>query len=181
VRCPRVRDRVGEGSERVRFSSAVLPPNARRSKSLEVLIPIHRRLRGSTGRIEVHPRTKFAVRYQITDSTVPCSDPRKAGTGDEAPGVLQWAKANRIRSIVIPIDMFSTRRVRWIFRRLLGPENINVTVHAIVPPWYSTNDWWRHQTARVAGGEEPYIMRRRIVGIRKGPVWGPSDCGAQND
>ncbi len=40
VRCPRVRDRVGEGSERIRFSSAVLPPYARRSKSLEVLIPI---------------------------------------------------------------------------------------------------------------------------------------------
>jgi Transposase, Mutator family len=38
VGCPRVRDRVGEG--RIRFSSAVLPPYARRSKSLEVLIPI---------------------------------------------------------------------------------------------------------------------------------------------
>ena len=40
VRCPRVRDRVGQGSERIRFSSAILPPYARRSKSLEVLIPI---------------------------------------------------------------------------------------------------------------------------------------------
>jgi transposase-like protein len=40
VRCPRVRDRVGEGFERIRFSSAILPPYARRSKSLEVLIPI---------------------------------------------------------------------------------------------------------------------------------------------
>jgi transposase-like protein len=40
VRCPRVRDRVGDGSERIRFSSAILPPYARRSKSLEVLIPI---------------------------------------------------------------------------------------------------------------------------------------------
>jgi putative transposase len=40
VRCPRVRDRVGEASERIRFSSAILPPYARRSKSLEVLIPI---------------------------------------------------------------------------------------------------------------------------------------------
>jgi transposase-like protein len=40
VRCPRVRDRVGEGSERIHFSSALLPPYARRSKSLEVLIPI---------------------------------------------------------------------------------------------------------------------------------------------
>ena len=40
MRCPRVRDRVGKGSERIRFSSAILPPYARRSKSLEVLIPI---------------------------------------------------------------------------------------------------------------------------------------------
>jgi putative transposase len=40
VRCPRVRDRAGEGSERIRFSSAILPPYARRTRSLEVLIPI---------------------------------------------------------------------------------------------------------------------------------------------
>jgi hypothetical protein len=40
VHCPRVRDCGGEGSERIRFSSAILPPYARRSKSLEVLIPI---------------------------------------------------------------------------------------------------------------------------------------------
>jgi putative transposase len=39
VCCPRVRDR-GEGCERIRFSSTILPPYARRSKSLEVLIPI---------------------------------------------------------------------------------------------------------------------------------------------
>ena len=36
VRCPRVRDRIGEGKERIRFSSTILPPYTRRSKSLEV-------------------------------------------------------------------------------------------------------------------------------------------------
>ena len=40
VSCPRVRDRVGEGPERIRLSSAILPPYAPRSKSLEVLLPI---------------------------------------------------------------------------------------------------------------------------------------------
>jgi len=40
VRAPRVRDRAGRDGERIRFSSAILPPYARRSKSLEVLIPI---------------------------------------------------------------------------------------------------------------------------------------------
>jgi len=40
VRAPRIRDRVGTGEERIAFSSAILPPYARRSKSLDVLIPI---------------------------------------------------------------------------------------------------------------------------------------------
>ena len=40
VRAPRVRDRTGAGEDRIRFTSAILPPYARRSRSLEVLIPI---------------------------------------------------------------------------------------------------------------------------------------------
>jgi len=40
VRVPRVRDRLGGAEERIRFTSAILPPYARRSKSLEVLIPV---------------------------------------------------------------------------------------------------------------------------------------------
>jgi putative transposase len=32
VRCPRVRDRVGEGGEHIRFSSTILPPYARREE-----------------------------------------------------------------------------------------------------------------------------------------------------
>src|ERR1700704_4891955 len=45
VRCPRVRDRVGEGGEHIRFSSTILPPYARRSKSLAVC--------GKTGKFEL--------------------------------------------------------------------------------------------------------------------------------
>jgi putative transposase len=40
VRQPRVRDREAVGGERIRYSPTILPPYARRTKSLEVLIPI---------------------------------------------------------------------------------------------------------------------------------------------
>jgi putative transposase len=40
VRQPRVRDREASEGERIGFSSTILPPYARRTKSLEVLIPI---------------------------------------------------------------------------------------------------------------------------------------------
>jgi hypothetical protein len=40
VRVPRVRDRLGKAGDGIRFSSAIVPPYARRSRSLEVLIPL---------------------------------------------------------------------------------------------------------------------------------------------
>lgn len=40
VRQPRVRDREAAEGERIRFNPTILPPYARRSKSLDVLIPI---------------------------------------------------------------------------------------------------------------------------------------------
>jgi hypothetical protein len=40
VRQPRVRDRAGDGCERIRFSPNILPRYARRTKSLEALLPI---------------------------------------------------------------------------------------------------------------------------------------------
>ena len=40
VRQPRVRDREAAEDERIRFNPTILPPYARRSKSLDVLIPV---------------------------------------------------------------------------------------------------------------------------------------------
>lgn len=40
VRQPRVRDRAATEEDRIRFTPAILPPYARRSKSLEALLPI---------------------------------------------------------------------------------------------------------------------------------------------
>jgi transposase-like protein len=39
VRQPRVRDRGANGTERIRFTSAIVPPYARRTKSLDALLP----------------------------------------------------------------------------------------------------------------------------------------------
>ena len=53
VRQPRVRDREAVGGERIRFSPTIVPPYARRTKSLEVLIPILYLKGISTGDFEV--------------------------------------------------------------------------------------------------------------------------------
>jgi uncharacterized SAM-binding protein YcdF (DUF218 family) len=63
-------------------------------------------------------------------------------TYGEARGILEWARVSGARRVIIPIDIFQTRRVRWIFNHELGPAHIRPIVQAITPSLYSTDDWW---------------------------------------
>ena len=65
VRQPRIRDREAAAGERIRFNPTILPPYARRTKSLEVLIPdplpeghLDRLLRGGAGRARRQGRAR---------------------------------------------------------------------------------------------------------------------------
>jgi DUF218 domain len=64
---------------------------------------------------------------------------------EEARALLEWAKRSGARSVVIPIDIFSTRRVRWIIDHELAPAGIHVIVRAVTPQEYGIDDWWQHK------------------------------------
>ena len=70
VRCPRVRDRASEGSERIRFSSAILPPYARRRiEALRAIgggggTPEMRKMRGVT--LQKAPRKNIEISNYVT-------------------------------------------------------------------------------------------------------------------
>ena len=81
VRCPRVRDRVGEGSERIRFSSAILPPYARRQQS--------RRAIGCSR--AASPQGATAVRYSHSEHRA-LSD--EASSFVQAAYDLGWMRSN---------------------------------------------------------------------------------------
>jgi uncharacterized SAM-binding protein YcdF (DUF218 family) len=73
---------------------------------------------------------------------------RPHSTYGEARGILAWAKSSGAKSVIIPTDIFPTRRVRWIFTHELAPAGIRVTVQAVTPPRYSVDDWWQHKAGR---------------------------------
>jgi uncharacterized SAM-binding protein YcdF (DUF218 family) len=66
-------------------------------------------------------------------------------TYEESRAVLDWAKSDGARSVIIPTDVFSARRVRWIFNHELGPAGIRVIVQAVAPQRYGVDDWWRNE------------------------------------
>jgi hypothetical protein len=73
---------------------------------------------------------------------------RLLSTYGEARGVFEWANASGAKSIVIPIEIFSASRLRWIFNRELGALGIRTMVQAIAPQGYGVDDWWQHDAGR---------------------------------
>ena len=71
-------------------------------------------------------------------------------TRDEALALKTWVTANNAHSVVIPTDLFHTRRVRWIFQKALRTTRTEVHVAAIDPPRYSVSNWWRVEDGLIA-------------------------------
>jgi uncharacterized SAM-binding protein YcdF (DUF218 family) len=88
---------------------------------------------------------KMLVQHGVPKSAIIDFSFGPHSTYGEARGILEWAKTSGAKSVIIPIDIFSTRRVRWIFNHELAPAGILVTVQAVTPPWYSVDDWWQHE------------------------------------
>jgi uncharacterized SAM-binding protein YcdF (DUF218 family) len=65
-------------------------------------------------------------------------------TYGEARGILEIARTRGIKRLVIPTDIFPTRRTRWIFERELASSGVRINVLAIRAPDYGDEDWWVH-------------------------------------
>ena len=66
-------------------------------------------------------------------------------TYEEARALLDWTRSSGARSVIIPTDLFPTRRVRWTFQHEVASTGVRVIVHAIQPRAYGLDDWWRDE------------------------------------
>jgi uncharacterized SAM-binding protein YcdF (DUF218 family) len=67
-----------------------------------------------------------------------------ANTRDEALALSAWADQNKASTFIIPTEIFSARRVKFIFQRELAAAKIEVL--ALDPPLYRNDDWWKTDT-----------------------------------
>lgn len=65
-------------------------------------------------------------------------------TRDEAVALKEWVKRNAAASVfIIPTDIFSARRVRWIFDRELRGGGITIEIPTFEQWGYTRNEWWK--------------------------------------
>jgi hypothetical protein len=83
-------------------------------------------------------------------------------TRDEALALRKWAELNGASVFIIPSEIFSARRVRWIFRREFCGTAVRVEVPYTESPGYARWDWWKTEQGLLAFQNEvlKYIYYR---------------------
>jgi len=71
-------------------------------------------------------------------------------TRDEALAVGAWAKNSGAQQVIIPTELFHTRRVRWLFSKQLKSCGTKVQVEAVHPEKYTAAEWWQDEEGVIA-------------------------------
>jgi uncharacterized SAM-binding protein YcdF (DUF218 family) len=64
-------------------------------------------------------------------------------THQETLKLRAWAQQHHLQSIIVPTEIFSTRRVQWMLRRVFPPDFV-IRVAALDPPNYNRAEWWKN-------------------------------------
>ena len=71
-------------------------------------------------------------------------------TRDEAVALREWAERNAASVFIIPSEIFSARRVRWIFHRQFSGAAVSIEVPSFEPLDYARWNWWKTEKGLVA-------------------------------
>jgi DUF218 domain len=82
-------------------------------------------------------------------------------TNDEAIALRNWAEHSGASVVIVPAEIFTARRVRWIFQQVVGP-NIRVEVPVVKQKECTAMNWWKSDQGILAFQNEiiKYIYYR---------------------
>jgi hypothetical protein len=121
---------------------------------------------GQAAEINAIPGHTEANRQVLLRLGVPASAIETFGTAnkssyDEALALRDWVEHHRASAIIIPAEIFTARRVRWIFHQVVR-SNVRVEVPVFKQAEYTATNWWKSNEGIVAFQNEimKYIFYR---------------------
>jgi len=105
--------------------------------------------------IGVEPHHTEANRLVLLKLGVPASAIEMFGkanknTRDEAVALLAWSELHHPAALIIPMDIFGARRVRWMFDQEFSRQQVRIEVPSFDAPNYSSTNWWHSDSSIVA-------------------------------
>jgi uncharacterized SAM-binding protein YcdF (DUF218 family) len=85
------------------------------------------------------------VKLDVPEADIEIFGAELSNTRDEAIALREWLIRSHAAAVVIPTEIFSSRRVRWIMQRVLDGTGAKIEIQALERPDYSGDDWWRNE------------------------------------
>jgi uncharacterized SAM-binding protein YcdF (DUF218 family) len=73
-----------------------------------------------------------------------------SNTYGESQALRDWVIRTHARSVIVPTEAFSSRRVRWTLTEALAGTGTSVQIQTLNYPAYSYVDWWKTDTGLIA-------------------------------
>jgi uncharacterized SAM-binding protein YcdF (DUF218 family) len=106
---------------------------------------------------------KVLLKLGVPDSAIESFGKANKNTREEAVALKDWADRNVVSVLIIPTEIFSARRVRWIFNREFAGTGVRIEVPSFDPPrLYRRAEWWKTEDGMLAFQNEvlKYIYYR---------------------
>ena len=115
------------------------------------------------GVLQSHVKANRAVllKLGVPDSAIESFGFHLGNTSEEALALRDWVMHSGARTIIVPTEIFSTRRVRWMLDRVFAGR-IVVLVPALEPLGYGRDNWWTKEAGVIGFQNEvvKYIFYR---------------------
>jgi uncharacterized SAM-binding protein YcdF (DUF218 family) len=86
---------------------------------------------------------KLLLVENVPESAIELIEPEVTSTVEEAQALTNWAKQHQAHLLLVPTDLFHTRRARWILQRKLKESGTEVRMIAVTPRRYTAANWWQ--------------------------------------
>jgi uncharacterized SAM-binding protein YcdF (DUF218 family) len=108
--------------------------------------------RAATGSLptEAELNRDALVKLGVPPDAVESFGAANVNTREEAVALREWAERNGAAKVIVPSEIFSARRVQWIFRRELSGSGVAIMVPSFDPSGYTRTDWWKTENGVTA-------------------------------
>jgi uncharacterized SAM-binding protein YcdF (DUF218 family) len=97
----------------------------------------------------VHANREVLLRLGVPEEAIEVFGANLANTREEALALRAWAERAGAHRLIVPTELFSTRRLSWILGHVFAPDT-EIRVPALDPVGYHRDDWWKHEVGLIS-------------------------------
>jgi hypothetical protein len=89
------------------------------------------------------------LKLGVPDTAIEMFGEANGSTKEEAVALRVWADRHAVSRIIVPAEIFSARRVRWIFDREFTGSSVGIEI-ATIGSNYTNAEWWNSEAGMIA-------------------------------